>query len=90
MNITKQHKKDKCPKCGSIEIVTMGLDQMCCDCDWDNSLLLVQLGQLDNPFQAVRQQFDGQVTFESLTQKQNNDQENADQEFFSESASMIA
>jgi len=48
----------KCPDCGSKEILTLGLDQMCCDCDWDNSSLLVELGQMDNLKQAYRQHFE--------------------------------
>lgn len=64
MKISKKHMKEKCPKCGSKEILSLGLDQMCCDCDWDNSLMLVQLGQLDDPFEAVKQQFDTQGSFD--------------------------
>lgn len=63
MKIGTEHKKEKCPKCGSKEILTLGMDQMCCDCDWDNSRWLVELGQLDNIFEAIHQQFDSDVDF---------------------------
>ncbi len=64
MKIGIEHKKEKCPRCGSMKILTLGWDQMCCVCDWDNSRLLVNLGQLDNPFEAVKQQFGNGVGFE--------------------------
>ena len=63
MKIGIEHKKKNCPSCGSKEILTLGLDQMCCACDWDNSLLLVKLGQLDSLFEAARQQFGDDATF---------------------------
>ncbi|HEY8270664.1 MAG TPA: hypothetical protein VIG33_07220 [Pseudobdellovibrionaceae bacterium] len=69
MNITKEDKKEKCPKCGSKEILTLGLDQMCCDCDWDNTLLLVNLGQMDQPRLAAYEQFVKPKSFESLKSK---------------------
>lgn len=50
--------KSKCPGCGSKAIHTQAFDQMCLDCEWDNSLLLVNRGQLDNPFRASLRQFD--------------------------------
>ena len=64
MRIEQKYKKEKCPKCGSKKILTLGFDQMCCECDWDNSFLLVQLGQLDDPVLAVKQQFSGKGGFE--------------------------
>jgi hypothetical protein len=66
MKITTAHKKHHCPQCGSKEILTLGIDQICTDCDWDNSLLLVQLGQLDNPFKGARLQFEEGISFDSL------------------------
>lgn len=71
MKIGAEHKKGKCPKCGSKEILTLGLDQMCCDCDWDNSRLLVELGQLDNIFEAIRQQFGDDVDFNDRHENEN-------------------
>jgi hypothetical protein len=78
MKVTKEHKKGKCPKCGSKEILTLGLDQMCFDCVWDNSLMLVQLGQLDNLFLAKSQQFDDRVSFELLPDSKQPEQESKD------------
>jgi len=63
MKIGTEHRKGKCPKCGAKEILTVGVDQMCCDCDWDNSRLLVGLGQFDNFFEAAHQQFGSDVDF---------------------------
>ncbi|MBK9324486.1 MAG: hypothetical protein IPM97_16320 [Bdellovibrionaceae bacterium] len=71
MKIGTEHKKEKCPKCGSKEILTLGMDQMCCDCDWDNSHWLVDLGQLDNIFEAVRQQFGNDVDFDARHENEN-------------------
>lgn len=67
MKIGIEHKKEKCPRCGSKKILTLGWDQMCCVCDWDNSRLLVNLGQLDNPFEAVKQQFGHCAGFETVS-----------------------
>ena len=64
MKIGIEHKREKCPRCGSKQILTFGWDQLCCVCAWDNSRLLVNLGQLDNPFEAVKQQFGNDVGFE--------------------------
>lgn len=74
MKVRKDHKKSNCPKCGSDEILTLGLDQMCCDCDWDNSLLLVKLGQLDNLVLAGLQHFEGQLSFDNMPVKINRSQ----------------
>ena len=90
MTVTKKHKKEKCPKCGSAEILTIGLDQMCCECDWDNSFLLVQLGQMDNPFQAVRQHFDKQISFEQLQEQKIAGWANVAKDVESESVFLIA
>lgn len=51
----------------------MGFDQICLDCDWSNSLMLVELGQLDNPFQAT-QHFITQKTFEDLKDEESNNE----------------
>lgn len=72
----KSHKKHHCPKCGSKEILTLGIDQMCTECDWDNSLLLVQLGQLDNPFKAARLQFEEGISFDSIKDFPDSESEN--------------
>jgi len=37
-------KKDKCPKCKSKHIHTMGVDQFCLDCDWMNTAYVVNSG----------------------------------------------
>ncbi|MBN8542380.1 MAG: hypothetical protein J0L82_18460 [Deltaproteobacteria bacterium] len=75
MKIGLEHKKEKCPRCGSKEILTIGWDQMCCACDWDNSRMLVNLGQLDNLSVAAAQQFGNCVGFEtaSKVEKQNDE-----------------
>ena len=72
MNVQYKHKKTKCPCCGSKEIFTLGLDQLCLDCPWENSLLLVQLGQMDHPKLAALEQFVLPITFESLKQREEN------------------
>lgn len=45
--------KSHCPACGSKEILTLGLDQLCCACDWENSFELVKLGYMDTPTLAA-------------------------------------
>lgn len=37
-------KKQKCPKCRSKHIHTMGVDQFCLDCDWMNTTSVVNSG----------------------------------------------
>lgn len=64
--IKPEHKKEICPSCGSKHIHTHGLDQLCLDCSWDNTFLLVQLGQMDNPKIAAFEHFVQPKTFESL------------------------
>lgn len=82
MKIEKKHKKTKCPCCASKEILTMGFDQICLDCNWTNSLMLVELGQLDNPFQAA-QHFITQKTFEDLKEEESNDETNLTDDYSS-------
>lgn len=45
--------KSCCPACGSKKIITLGLDQLCCSCDWDNSFALVKWGFMDSPTLAA-------------------------------------
>ncbi len=45
--------KTKCPCCGSKEIHTLGLDQLCLNCDWINSLDLVVSGQFAEELEAL-------------------------------------
>lgn len=45
--------KDQCPACGSKNLLTLGLDQLCCDCEWENSFELVRLGYMDAPFASA-------------------------------------
>ena len=66
MAITKEHKKEKCPGCGSHNLLTMGLDQLCCECDWSNSKMLVDLGQLDRMGKAFIEHYIAPVTFDDL------------------------
>ena len=66
MPVNQQHKKSKCPGCGSKDLFTLGLDQFCCDCDWSNSVLLVQLGHMDRIATAAIQQFEKPIAFEDL------------------------
>lgn len=44
----KLSKKTKCPCCGSKEIITLGFDQFCLDCNWDNSFEQVQSGSFES------------------------------------------
>lgn len=50
-------KRSECPICNSKNLYTMGIDQMCCDCDWNNFELLVNMGQMDNLSRAFQQHF---------------------------------
>ena len=90
MKIGTEHKKEKCPKCGSKEILTLGMDQMCCDCDWDNSHWLVELGQLDNIFEAIHQQFGSDVDFHNHHENENTIDLEGVGEDFSSSTQRIA
>lgn len=67
--IKSEHKKEICPSCGSKQIYTHGFDQLCLDCNWDNTFLLVQLGQMDNPKIAAFEHFVQPKTFESLQKR---------------------
>lgn len=66
MNIKSTHKRSTCPTCGSQDIHTQGLDQICLDCDWTNSRLLVDLGQMDQLVRAAIQHFVDPLSFEDL------------------------
>lgn len=66
MNIKSTHQKTKCPACGSKELHTQALDQICLDCDWTNSRMLVDLGQLDKLILAAHQQFVSPLSFDDL------------------------
>lgn len=66
MNIKSTHRRVICPACGSKDIHTLGFDQICIDCDWTNSQLLVDLGQMDQLVRAARQQFVTNLSFEDL------------------------
>lgn len=58
-------KVTHCPKCGTENIHTLGHDQMCMECDWDNFKLLVDQGQLDDIRRAAREQFGSQYEYPS-------------------------
>lgn len=49
----KVNPKTKCPCCGSKEIHTLGLDQICLNCDWINALDLVATGQFEEELEAL-------------------------------------
>lgn len=66
MNVKSTHKKTKCPACGSKDLHTQALDQICLDCDWTNSRLLVDLGQLDQMVLAAHCQFVSPLSFDDL------------------------
>lgn len=79
MNVQSKHKKATCPSCGSQHIHTQSLDQLCLDCDWDNSRLLVDLGQMDSLVLAAHRQFVKPLDFDDLQQleqRQNPQREN--------------
>lgn len=73
MKITKQHKQSKCRSCGSKNLLTISLDQLCCDCDWSNSKMLVDLGQMDRMGEASIQHFFESVSFDDLEDKATNE-----------------
>lgn len=66
MNLKSTHKRVICPACGAKDIHTQGIDQICIDCDWTNSKLLVELGQMDQLVRAARQQFIASLSFDDL------------------------
>lgn len=66
MNVKSTHKKKNCPVCGSMDLYTQDLDQICLDCDWTNAKLLVDLGQLDQIVLAAHQQFLRPLSFDDL------------------------
>lgn len=68
MNVKSTHKKTRCPACGSKSIHTQGLDQICLDCDWTNSQLLVDLGQMDQLVLAAHCQFVRPLSFDDLNE----------------------
>ncbi len=76
MNIRSSHKKTKCPACGSNELHTQGLDQICLDCDWTNSRLLVDLGQLDQLTLAAHRQFVSPLSFDDLNTRESQQTQN--------------
>lgn len=49
----KVNLKTKCPCCGSKEIHTLGLDQLCLNCDWINALDLVVTGHFEEELEAL-------------------------------------
>jgi hypothetical protein len=55
----------RCPRCGTENIYTIDHDQFCMECDWDNSKMLVEQGQLDNLRQAAREQFGSHYEYPS-------------------------
>ena len=66
MNIKSSHQRSTCPACGSKDLHTQGLDQICLDCDWTNSKLLVDLGQMDRIVEAAHRQFVDPLSFDDL------------------------
>lgn len=66
MFVKSSHKKTRCPSCGSKDIHTDGLDQLCLDCDWSNARMLVDLGQLDRMKLAGFHQFIQPLSFGDL------------------------
>jgi hypothetical protein len=49
----KVNLKIKCPCCGSKEIHTLGLNQLCLNCDWINALDLVVSGQFEEELEDL-------------------------------------
>ena len=46
-----------CPKCRSKRLLNEGMDQFCCDCDWDTCIEYVELGLMNNLEVAFKEHF---------------------------------
>ncbi len=53
----KKISHSKCRGCGSSSLVTAGLDQFCCDCDWHTGIEYVDKGYFNNLQAAHREHF---------------------------------
>lgn len=71
MNLLLQQKQEKprrkslqkrscCPKCRSTNLLNEGMDQLCCDCDWDTCAEYVERGLMNNLSLAFREHFPAQ------------------------------
>lgn len=44
----KKFNYKNCRHCGSDNLISVGVDQLCCDCDWNTALEYVQKGYMNN------------------------------------------
>lgn len=60
-NLEKSY--DRCPACGSRELIWVQPETLCGTCDWESTFRSVQVGKMDQIFKAYKEQFKGDVCF---------------------------
>ena len=51
----------KCPGCGCKDLLVMGADFLCIDCDWSNAKILIDEGRMDSVESAFKEHFNPRV-----------------------------
>ncbi len=64
--LNKNHKRKrktwtKCPSCGHEDLLVMGADFLCLDCDWSNARMLIDQGRMDSLESAFKEHFNPRV-----------------------------
>ena len=67
----KFKKHCKCPNCGGKSLLLLGVDQLCMNCDWMNSVELVDAGHMDSLFGAFKRQFGSKCEIQMIDQSKN-------------------
>lgn len=52
--------RERCPTCGSANLLSEGPDQFCCSCDWDTCAEYVERGLMNNIEVAFKEHFPAQ------------------------------
>ncbi|MBX2994113.1 MAG: hypothetical protein KF681_04810 [Bdellovibrionaceae bacterium] len=50
-------RRERCPVCGSKDLLSEGPDQFCCSCDWDTCIEYVERGLMNNLEVAFKEHF---------------------------------